>query len=124
MTVPLEVGGSVSQPEDVLLGATQIEGRSLGQIAWRRLKRDKVALAGGAVLVLLILVAIFAPLIVKLLGHPPNEFHQDLIDTPNGTLGPKGPLGGHELGVPVRGGAGQRARPVQPGGLRRRGSRC
>ena len=25
-------------------------------------------------------MAIFAPLIVKLLGHPPNEFHQDLID--------------------------------------------
>jgi peptide/nickel transport system permease protein len=27
--------------------------------------------------VLLIVVAVFAPLIVKLLGHPPNEFHQD-----------------------------------------------
>ena len=53
-----------------------------------RLRRDKVALAGGVVVLLLILVAIFAPLIVKLLGHPPNEFHQDLIDptlqTPNG----------------------------------------
>jgi peptide/nickel transport system permease protein len=30
--------------------------------------------------VLLILVAIFAPLIVKLLGHPLNEFHQNLIN--------------------------------------------
>jgi peptide/nickel transport system permease protein len=42
--------------------------------------------------ILLILMAIFAPLIVKLFGHPPTEFHQEAID-PN-TLGPKGDLGG------------------------------
>ncbi|MFC8501876.1 ABC transporter permease [Pedococcus sp. NPDC057267] len=96
MTVPLEVSptGSGPQPEDVLLGESRIEGRSLGQIAWRRLRRDRVAMAGGAVLVFLILVAVFAPLIVKVLGHPPNEFHQNLVDTENGTLGAKGPLGG------------------------------
>ncbi|GAB3448963.1 ABC transporter permease [Phycicoccus ginsengisoli] len=96
MTVPLEISptGSAPQPEDVLAGETRIEGRSLGQIAWRRLRRDRVAMAGGAVLIFLILVAIFAPLIVKVLGHPPNEFHQDLVDTENGTLGAKGPLGG------------------------------
>jgi peptide/nickel transport system permease protein/oligopeptide transport system permease protein len=96
MTVPLEISptGSAPQPEDVLAGERQIEGRSLGQIAWRRLRRDRVAMAGGAVLVFLILVALFAPLIVKVLGHPPNEFHQDLVDTENGTLGAKGPLGG------------------------------
>ncbi len=57
-----------------------IEGRSLGRIAWTRLKRDKVAMTGGAVVIFLILVALFAPLIVKLFGHPPNEFHQQLID--------------------------------------------
>jgi hypothetical protein len=55
-----------------------------------RLKKDKVALAGGAFLIFLILVAIFAPLIVKYLGDPPNEFHQDLIDTAGGTLTPIG----------------------------------
>ena len=57
-----------------------IQGRSLRQIAWSRLKRDRVAMAGGAVVVLLVLVAFFAPVIVRLLGHPPNEFHQNLID--------------------------------------------
>ncbi len=71
-----------------------IEGRSLTQIAWRRLKRDKVAMAGAAVPIFLILVAVFAPLIVKFLGHPPDEFHQDLVDTEMGTLGPKGAWGG------------------------------
>ena len=78
-----------------------IEGRSLGRIAWTRLKRDKVAMTGGFVIIFLILVAIFAPLIVKLLGSPPNEFHQDLIDT--STLQPRGTFGGmsgdHLLGI-------------------------
>jgi peptide/nickel transport system permease protein len=83
MTAPLEVSGGAAEasPEAVLAsGGLAIEGRSLGQIAWMRLKRDKVAIAGGAVVLLLILIAIFAPLIVKVLAHPPNEFHQDLID--------------------------------------------
>ena len=57
-----------------------IQGRSLGQIAWSRLKRDRVALAGGGVVVALILVAIFAPVVVGLLGHPPLEFHYDQVD--------------------------------------------
>jgi ABC-type dipeptide/oligopeptide/nickel transport system permease subunit len=57
-----------------------IEGRSLGRIAWTRLKRDRVAIAGGTFVIFLILVAIFAPVLTRLFGHPPNEFHQDLID--------------------------------------------
>jgi len=81
MTAPLESLGTEAPPEAVLVGEeAQIQGRSLSQIAWRRLRRDKVAMAGGVVVVLLILMAVFAPLIVKLLGHPPNEFHQELID--------------------------------------------
>jgi peptide/nickel transport system permease protein len=82
MTVPLEVVGSQgeAQPEAVLEGGHAIEGRSLGQIAWMRLKRDKIALSGGVVVLLLIVMAIFAPLIVKWLGHPPNEFHYDQVN--------------------------------------------
>jgi peptide/nickel transport system permease protein len=110
VSTPLEVepGASGAASEQALVGAGQpIEGRSLGQIAWRRLRRDKVALAGGLFLVFLILVAIFAPLIVKLLGDPPNEFHQNLIDPATGGL-PIGPRGGqswqHLMGVePVNG---------------------
>jgi peptide/nickel transport system permease protein len=111
VSTPLEVepGSRGADPEAVLAGAGgNIQGRSLGQIAWRRLKRDKVAIAGAAFLVFLILVAIFAPWIVKVLGDPPNEFHQDLIDTAGGTLAPKGNFGGiswdHLMGVePVNG---------------------
>ena len=60
--------------------STAIQGRSLRQIAWARLKRDKVALAGGATVITLMLVAIFAPVIVAVFGHPPLEFHYDKVD--------------------------------------------
>src|SRR5829696_333838 len=82
MTAPLEVEGAAeARPEAVLEGVgKQIEGRSLGQIAWMRLKRDRVAVVGGTIVFLLILMAILAPVIVKLFGHPPTEFHQDFID--------------------------------------------
>jgi peptide/nickel transport system permease protein len=110
LTLPPEAGAEAEAaiPEAVLAGAGPTEGRSLGQIAWMRLKRDKVALGGGIFLIFLILVAIFAPLIVKYLGSPPNEFHQELIDTAGGTLEPIGRFGGmswdHLMGVePVNG---------------------
>lgn len=69
-----------------------IEGRSPWQIAWTRLKRDKLALAGGAIVIFLVIVAVLAPVIVGLLGHPPDEFHEDQIDPLFGT--PIGPYGG------------------------------
>ena len=110
MSTPLEVepAGSAAADEASLVGTGPvIEGRSLGQIAWRRLKRDKVAIAGAVFLVFLVLVAIFAPVIVKLLGDPPNAFHQNLIDPATGGL-PIGARGGqswhHLMGVePVNG---------------------
>ncbi len=82
-------------------GARTIEGRSLGRIAWNRLKRDRVAMAGGAVVIVLILVAVFSQLIIKYLGHPPNAFNQKQISAELGT--PLGKYGGiswsHPLGL-------------------------
>jgi peptide/nickel transport system permease protein len=82
VSTPLETepGAASAAPEAVLVGEKRIEGRSLGQIAWARLKRDKVALGGGFLVIFLVVVAVFAPLIVGVLGHPPNEFHQELVD--------------------------------------------
>src|SRR5689334_17876564 len=83
-----------------------VAGRSLRQIAWRRLKKDRVALGGGIVIILLIVIAIIAPLLIKWFGHPYDELHNDKIDP---TLGlPLGHLGGiskdYLLGVePVNG---------------------
>ena len=103
MTAPLKASPDAA-PEMVLegVGAKAIEGRSLGQIAWMRLRRDKVAMAGGIVIILLILVAIFGPFLVQ----DPTIYHNNLI---NPTFSrPNGPFGGisaaHPLGVePVTG---------------------
>ncbi|QKW09322.1 ABC transporter permease [Streptomyces sp. NA04227] len=89
-TAETEAAATVETAADA--GAKKVEGRSLKQIAWRRLKQDKVALAGGITVVVLILVAIFAPLIVSLFGHPPTEFHQDQLE--DITNLPKGDYGG------------------------------
>ncbi|MFF5259596.1 ABC transporter permease [Actinomadura viridis] len=112
MTAPIEVSGSEAeaQPDAVLSGVERkaIQGRSLGQIAWLRLRRDKVAMAGGAFVLLLVVVALpgVTELLVKLLGSPPNQFHQNLVDA---TLGkPNGAFGGisadHIFGIePING---------------------
>jgi ABC-type dipeptide/oligopeptide/nickel transport system permease subunit len=82
-----------------------IEGRSLGQIAWRRLRRDKVAMAGGVVALLLILMAILAPELSALAGTNPDLGNSSLIDANLGT--PLGGWGGinaqHILGVDLEG---------------------
>lgn len=95
MTAPLDVpeSATTADPELVLEGEGKaIEGRSLGQIAWRRLKRDKVAMAGAAVIIFLILVAVFAPLLVQWFGHDPLKYNEDLVD--GRTMAPKGAFGG------------------------------
>ncbi|MGX1485774.1 peptide/nickel transport system permease protein [Streptomyces avidinii] len=103
MTAPIETTRADAQPETVLEGAgrKEIEGRSLGRIAWTRFKRDKAAMAGGIVVVLLILVAMLSKPLQSLLGLDPNAFNQSLVDPV--MLAPKGSLGGiswdHPLGV-------------------------
>ena len=43
------------------------------QIAWRRLKQDKVAMAGGVGIVLVTLVAVFSSQLNDLYGHQPSD---------------------------------------------------
>jgi ABC-type dipeptide/oligopeptide/nickel transport system permease subunit len=49
-----------------------VEGRTPLQLAWRRLRRDKVSMISLAFVIFLCLVAIFAPLLTALIGHGPN----------------------------------------------------
>ncbi len=115
MTAPLHEPTAEAAPSAVAEAAAAsipgkpgsgVTGRSLGRIAWERLKRDRLALTGGVVVLLLILVAILAPVITDLVGQSTTEHHEDLIDplfsTPTGALG--GISGDHLLGVePVSG---------------------
>jgi peptide/nickel transport system permease protein len=67
----------------------EIAARSPWQLFWRRLKDDKVALAALAFIILLILLAIFAPLVIKLVGaRPPNEQSTKYLDSFGTPTGP------------------------------------
>ena len=77
--------------------AADIAARSPLQLFWRRLRRDRVAQASGRFIVLLILVAIFAPLVVKLFGLPSPYTQNPNLTGPFGE--PLGPSAAHPFGV-------------------------
>ena len=76
-----------------------IIGRSLREIAWLRLRRDRVALGSMAVLLFIVFIAAFGPLISRLIGVDPYSFNSDLISD-NGGL-PIGKWGGVSLAHPL-----------------------
>lgn len=61
-----------------------IEGKSPWVLAWQRLRKDRVAMGSLAVIAILFLVAIFAPVFASLTGHPPNEQYRDIGLSPDG----------------------------------------
>ncbi len=68
-----------------------------GRQLWRRLREDRAALVALGVVVALVLMAVFAPLIVSLVGAPrPNVPDAHAVDS-FGT--PLGPSGSHIFGV-------------------------
>ncbi len=70
--------------------AQLVKARGYWEQIWLRLKRDKLALAGGVFIILLFFVAfIGAPIAAKLLGHGPNDQFFNAVD-PNSFL-PVGP---------------------------------
>lgn len=88
---------SVGVPEAMLPHASAAAAGSPGGLLWRRLRRDRVAMVALAFVVLLIAVALLAPLVVKLLGVPgPDVRDRDAVDA-FGT--PLGPSADHPLGV-------------------------
>jgi peptide/nickel transport system permease protein len=98
MAAPLEVTAAETEvsPDAVVQGLAgqKIEGRSLGQIAWMRLRRDKVAMGGAYFIVLLVLVAIFGPYVVQ----NPDTLHPNLLSPT--LLNPNGAFGGISLAHP------------------------
>jgi len=94
----------VSAPEpgvDVEAAEREIAGRSLTQIAWSRLRRDRTFIISSIVLIVILLLALLAPLITSLLGVDPYSLDKEAIDEAGGK--PVGPWGGasveHPLGV-------------------------
>ncbi|PRZ41599.1 peptide/nickel transport system permease protein [Antricoccus suffuscus] len=74
-----------------------VAGRSPWQIAWARLRRDKVAVACATFIVLLIVVAVFAGPLSHLVGYSPTEQDRDFGITVAGL--PVAPNSRHWLGT-------------------------
>jgi peptide/nickel transport system permease protein len=65
-------------PQDVAVDPTipaEIVGRSPGQLLWRRFRKDRWALAGIGIVVLMIVLAITAPLFSRMVGHPVDAIY-------------------------------------------------
>jgi peptide/nickel transport system permease protein len=61
-----------------------IQGRNPWRLAWERLRRDRVAIGSFVVIVLIVLVAVFAPVFAMLTGHGVNTQYRTTGLTPDG----------------------------------------
>jgi peptide/nickel transport system permease protein len=84
---------SLLEHELVAEGAAQpeeIRARGHWEQVWRRFRRDRLALAGGGFVVLLVLTAIAGgPIAAAILGHGPNDLYYTAVDS---RLLPVGPM--------------------------------
>ena len=69
--------------------AKKIEGRSPWQLAWARLKHDRASIIAFTIIVLIILMAIFAPVFASITGHGANQQFRQTGLSPDGI--PVGP---------------------------------
>ena len=79
------------------LGAGEIAARSPLQLFWRRFRSDRVAMASAILIVLLIVIAVAAPLVVSIFGLPGPAVQNPNLTDAFGT--PIGPTGAHPFGV-------------------------
>ncbi len=71
----------VSSSGAIALQPVAIVRRSPSQLFWARLRQDKAALAGGIVIIVLILIAIFGgPLAEHITGHGQNSTYDSMTD--------------------------------------------
>ncbi|UXY21782.1 ABC transporter permease [Streptomyces cynarae] len=79
-----------------------VPAASGARLFWRRLRAQRAVLVAAAVVALLVLVALGAPLLTALEGQDPTTYHPTLIDSARGGV-PIGSFGGmsgdHWLGV-------------------------
>jgi peptide/nickel transport system permease protein len=81
--------------------ARKIEGRSPWQLAWERLRRDRVAVVSFVVILLIAALALTAPLISHWIGHGPFTQYRDTGLSPEGL--PRGPSSKFLLGTDALG---------------------
>jgi peptide/nickel transport system permease protein len=85
------LGGPALAPVAQGEAAKKIEGRSPWVLAWQRLRHDRAAMISLAVIILIVLVAIFAPVLAAITGHGVYQQFR----------GPQPPIGLSPTGQPV-----------------------
>ncbi|GIG65475.1 ABC transporter permease [Phytomonospora endophytica] len=103
MIEPITDPGSI-EPEVVVTetvdGKQQsVHGRSPGQMAWIRLKRDRTARVTGALILGILLAAYGVPLWTAIYGTDAYAHNPDLLDRSSVPLGFVGVSGSHWLGI-------------------------
>ena len=71
---------SASPARSLATATGDIRARGYWEQAWRRFRRDRIALLSGVVIILIVLTAfIGAPLAAHILGHGPNDINSNAV---------------------------------------------
>jgi peptide/nickel transport system permease protein len=82
--------GDVQEREELVVEeGPEVLGRTPWQLFWERFRSDRVALIALGFIAAEVLVALFAPYIVRAIAHPPNAQYPSALDPTFGT--PSGP---------------------------------
>ncbi|NDB31454.1 MAG: hypothetical protein EB043_03320, partial [Actinobacteria bacterium] len=76
----------------------EIAGRSPGQIAWMRFKRNKVGVFAAIVSITILMLSAFAPIVCRIIGIDPNTLNLEAL---NSSGIPKASNGGISLEHPL-----------------------
>src|SRR5438270_11644695 len=83
------LAGAIAIESGVELGELEIKARGYWEQVWRRFKKDRIAVAGGITIILLLLVAfVGAPVAKALLGHGPDDLFFTAMNSTGQPLGP------------------------------------
>src|SRR5215210_9002122 len=86
------LGAAVASESGGQLGEVDVEARGYWELVWIRFKRDKVAIASGIFIVLLILTAfVGAPIAKHFVGHGPDDIFTGTAAVGSGSLLPANP---------------------------------
>lgn len=89
MSILEEAALEAQQAAEGQQAATTVEGRTQWQLTWRRLRSDKVSMIALTVIIIMVLLAIFAPAIASLVHHPVDTAYPDTGENLDGN--PVGP---------------------------------
>ena len=83
------LAGAVALESGPELGDVEVKARGYWEQVWRRFRRDKIAIAGGVTIIVLLLSAfIGAPIAAHFLGHGPNDQFYTALTPLGAPVGP------------------------------------